>query len=41
MGNLDMMIAAQALASEMVLVTNDKVFRRVKGLKLEDWSKAS
>jgi tRNA(fMet)-specific endonuclease VapC len=38
MGNLDMMIAAQALAAEVVLVTNDKVFARVKGLKVEDWS---
>jgi tRNA(fMet)-specific endonuclease VapC len=40
MGNLDMMIAAQALAAEAVLVTHDRVFRRVKGLKVEDWSKA-
>ena len=39
MGNLDMMIAAQALAAEAVLVTHDRVFRRVKGLKVEDWSK--
>jgi tRNA(fMet)-specific endonuclease VapC len=37
MGNLDMMIAAQALAEEAVLVTHDRVFRRVKGLKVEDW----
>lgn len=40
MGNLDMMIAAQALAAQAVLVTHDRVFRRVKGLKIEDWSKA-
>jgi tRNA(fMet)-specific endonuclease VapC len=40
MGNFDMMIAAQALASEGVLVTNDHVFRRVKKLRIEDWSKA-
>ena len=40
MGNLNMMIAAQALAAEAVLVTHDRVFRRVKGLKVEDWSKA-
>jgi tRNA(fMet)-specific endonuclease VapC len=40
MGNLDMMIAAQALAAEAVPVTHDRVFRRVKGLKVEDWSKA-
>jgi tRNA(fMet)-specific endonuclease VapC len=38
MGNLDMMIAAQALAAESILVTNDHVFRRVKKLKIEDWS---
>ena len=40
MGNLDMMIAAQALAAQAVLVTHDRVFRRVKQLKIEDWSKA-
>ena len=39
MGNLDMMIAAQALAAEATLVTHDRVFHRVKGLKLEDWTK--
>jgi len=39
MGNLDMMIAAQALAAEAVLVTHDRVFRRVRGLKIEDWTR--
>ena len=39
MGNLDLMIAAQAFAAEAVLVTHDHVFRRVKGLKVEDWSR--
>lgn len=39
MGNLDMMIAAQALASGTVLVTHDRVFHRVKHLKIEDWTK--
>jgi tRNA(fMet)-specific endonuclease VapC len=39
MGNLDLMIAAQALASDVVLVSSDTVFRRVKGLKIEDWSR--
>jgi tRNA(fMet)-specific endonuclease VapC len=39
MGNLDLMIAAQALASGLVLVSSDAVFRRVKGLKVEDWSR--
>jgi len=41
MGNLDMMIAAQALSSRAVLVTSDRVFRRVKGIQLEDWSRPS
>jgi tRNA(fMet)-specific endonuclease VapC len=39
MGNLDLMIAAQALASGLVLVSSDAVFRRAKGLKMEDWSR--
>src|SRR3984957_14440622 len=38
MGNLDLMIAAHALAVGAVLVTHDRVFRRVKGLKVEDWA---
>jgi tRNA(fMet)-specific endonuclease VapC len=39
MGNMDLMIAAQAFAAGVVLVTHDHVFRRVKGLRVEDWSK--
>jgi tRNA(fMet)-specific endonuclease VapC len=39
MGNMDMLIAAHALAVEAVLVTHDRVFRRIKELKIEDWSK--
>jgi tRNA(fMet)-specific endonuclease VapC len=39
MGNLDMMIAAQALASDLVLVTHDQAFKRIKKLKTEDWTK--
>jgi tRNA(fMet)-specific endonuclease VapC len=39
MGNLDMMIAAQALAHPATLVTHDRVFSRVKQLKVEDWTK--
>lgn len=39
MGNLDLMIAAQAVAAGVVLVTHDHVFRRVKALKVEDWSR--
>lgn len=38
-GNLDLMIAAQALAAEAELVTHDRVFRHVKGLRIEDWTK--
>jgi tRNA(fMet)-specific endonuclease VapC len=40
MGNLDMMIAAQALAAPAVLVTHDRTFHRVKHLKIEDWTRA-
>jgi tRNA(fMet)-specific endonuclease VapC len=39
MGNLDMMIAAHALAAQLVLVTHDHVFRWVKRLKIDDWSR--
>ena len=38
-GNLDLMIAAHALAAEAVLVTNDRAFHRIKQLKVEDWTK--
>jgi len=41
MANFDLMIAAQALAADVVLVTHDRVFHRVKQLKIEDWTKAS
>ena len=39
MGNMDMMIAAHALAASLILVTHDRVFHRVKRLRLEDWTK--
>jgi tRNA(fMet)-specific endonuclease VapC len=38
MGNLDTMTAAHALAAEAILVTNDRSFRRLKDLKIEDWT---
>ena len=38
MGNLDLMIAAHAIAAGAVLVTNDRAFSRVKKLKVEDWT---
>ena len=40
MGNLDMMIAAHALAVGAVLVTNDRAFTRIKNLKVADWTRA-
>jgi len=40
-GNLDVMIAAHALAVSAVLVTNDHAFARIKKLKVEDWTKES
>jgi tRNA(fMet)-specific endonuclease VapC len=39
MGNLDMMIAAHALALEAVLVTNDRAFRTLSRLRLENWTR--
>jgi len=39
MGNLDLMIAAQALAENAILVSNDRAFRRIKQLQIEDWTK--
>ncbi|HEY4052619.1 MAG TPA: type II toxin-antitoxin system VapC family toxin [Terriglobales bacterium] len=39
-GNLDLMIAAHSLALGTTLVSSDRVFRRVKELRLEDWSRA-
>lgn len=38
-GAMDMMIAAQALAINATLVTNDKAFKQIKHLILEDWTK--
>ena len=37
-GPYDMLIAAQALDKDLILVTNNiNEFKRVKGLKIEDW----
>jgi tRNA(fMet)-specific endonuclease VapC len=39
LGNLDMLIAAQAIARDAALVTSDKAFSQVKELRLiEDWA---
>jgi len=39
MDDIDLMIAAHALALGLVLVTNDHAFSRIKKLKVEDWTK--
>ena len=37
-GSMDMLIAAHALSKGLILVTNNtREFKRVKGLKTEDW----
>ncbi len=40
LGPLDMLIAAHALESSAVLVSNDQAFRLVPGLVTEDWTAA-
>ena len=40
-GNMDMMIAAHALALGATLVTSDRAFSRIKKLTIEDWTKGS
>ncbi len=39
MGSLDMMIGAHALSLGAVLVTNDRAFKRIKNLSVEDWTR--
>lgn len=40
-GSMDMLIAAQAISLETILVTNNtKEFQRVKDLNIEDWISA-
>jgi len=36
---LDTLIAAHALAHDFTLISNDKAFARIKGLKVQDWTK--
>ena len=37
-GSMDMLLAAQARSRDFILVTNnEKEFRRIEGLKLENW----
>jgi tRNA(fMet)-specific endonuclease VapC len=39
MGGLDMMISAHALSLDATLVTNDRAFSRIAGLRIEDWTR--
>jgi tRNA(fMet)-specific endonuclease VapC len=40
-GSMDMMIAAHALSLSLTVVTNNvREFKRVQGLKVEDWTQA-
>lgn len=40
-GSNDLWIAAHAIAAQMILVTNDEdEFRRVRGLRLQNWTNA-
>jgi len=41
MGNLDTMIGAHALALGSILVTHDQSFKKIKKLKLEDWTRTT
>ena len=36
---LDLLIAAHALSTDIILVTNDQAFQRVPNLLIEDWTK--
>jgi Predicted nucleic acid-binding protein, contains PIN domain len=38
LGAFDLMIAAHALALDAVLVSNDRAFAQVPGLKLDNWT---
>ena len=38
LGALDMLIAAQAMAANAVLVTADRAFAQVPGLRVENWA---
>lgn len=40
MSSLDMLIAAHAIATNAILVSNDGAFAKVEGLKVSDWTLA-
>ena len=40
-GPIDMLLAAQAISKELILVTtNSKEFERIEGLKIKDWTRS-
>ena len=39
LGSMDMMIAAHALSLGLTLISSDVAFKRIKQLKVEDWTK--
>jgi tRNA(fMet)-specific endonuclease VapC len=42
MGPMDLLLAAQAKSHDLVLVTNnEKEFRRIEGLRIENWARMS
>lgn len=38
LASLDLLIAAHALDTRSILITNDQAFKKVPGLKVEDWT---
>ncbi len=41
-GPMDLLLAAQAMSRDLILVTNNEgEFKRVEGLRVENWAKAS
>lgn len=40
MDSMDLLIASQAIANKMTIVSDDKVFVNIKVLKLENWLKS-
>lgn len=38
LASLDLLIAAHALHTEAILVTSDRAFRQLPGLRVEDWT---
>jgi len=38
LAGMDLLIAARAIAVDAVLVTNDRAFYPLEGLKIQDWT---